>query len=116
MPKLLRERLSAANWMARSILNIKYKIDTAINWRTNSSDSTSSSASSFSFSSLGSASSASPTPSRVLSVYELGLGDKKVYLYPELASFGVMYHVCTSVEELKEPYIFSNMGDENMGA
>ncbi|KXN83298.1 hypothetical protein AN958_01631 [Leucoagaricus sp. SymC.cos] len=52
----------------------------------------------------------SPNPSaRVYPVYELGHGDKMVYLYPENTdSNGVVYHVCMSSDELNDPYIFTD--------
>lgn len=109
MPRLIRERLQVMNIMTQQYHNLKYKLDAAISERTNSFGSTSSSTS---YTSLRSGSSATPsTPSRVLPAYELGQQGKVVYLYPERSASGITYHVCTNLDDLNEPYVFSDVDE-----
>ncbi|KAF9444907.1 hypothetical protein P691DRAFT_299567 [Macrolepiota fuliginosa MF-IS2] len=111
---VLRERFSIVNSIARHVLSITHRFSSAVFTRAGSSSFTpSSTPSSSSASGLVSTSSEPPATSRLLSAYELGFGEKKVYLYPERASFGVMYHICTTSDELKEPYVLPGDNSQN---
>ncbi|KAJ3571128.1 hypothetical protein NP233_g3965 [Leucocoprinus birnbaumii] len=110
-PRLLRERLQAMNIITQQFHNIKHKFDVAMTTRSNSSESiTSSSSDSYTAPRSSTSGPGTPsTPSRVLPTYELGQRGKVVYLFPEWSTSGmVTYHVCTNLEDLREPYILTD--------